>query len=159
LDIEPFVSLEDDPAQKKIIQDRRAVYFNTLYAVGFRTILPYGIRLEADNQKAIVALNTYYEDFMKKKGASDFLSDEFKQRRDSWVKRVLGLFFEVQRDGYLMVKKEDQKFDFEYIDFKIPLDVLNRERFKSAFSYFYLFDMKIDHEKINSIMKPTLLHM
>jgi len=158
LDIESFTPLGADSG-KESVQGRREVYFNTLHAAGFKTILPYGIKLEADNQKAKAGLNAYYENFMKKQGYKDFLGDGFIKRRDAWVDEVLQFFPEFQRDGYLMVKKEDQKFDFEYINFKIPLCVLNQKRFKAAFSYFHLFDVKIDQEKINSIMKPTLLNM
>jgi len=134
-----------------------SIYYNTIKAAGFETIIPYLSVLEKDNDEV-------YEKFqdLRLEMAKDGMDDEDIKKRLAvqWQSILL-----ILRWDFIMMKNGDSAINMEYEDYGVDMYVLNEERYKLAFSTWYLLPEsirsrvmpeRIDWSKANSIMRPTL---
>jgi spermidine synthase len=126
------------------------IYYNTIKAAGFDTIVPYVTLLERDNAKL-----------------NEALIDEPEATRLMIAEQTEYLLHAI-RSEFIMMKSEDSAINMEYADYGVEMYVLNEERYRSAFNIFYhlpetvdrneinLIPEKVDWSKVNSIMRPIL---
>jgi len=118
------------------------IYFNTLKAAGFNTIIPFASNLDFDNPEV-------YKIFVE--AASTNPKIELGKLESEIREYVL----DVQK-GFIMIKPGDGKINEIYKDPEVPLYVLNEKRFPLAFASVNVFLQEtIDEKKVNSIMRPT----
>jgi len=135
-----------------------AIYYNTIKAAGFETIVPYLSLLEKYNPKLYEKLNPkLYEKLIEEPEAIRQMV-----ARRSWY------LLNWMRWEFIMMKSEDSAINMEYRDYGVEMYVLNEERYKSTFDVFYylpeivdrsninLMPERVDWSKVNSIMRPTL---
>jgi len=127
-----------------------AIYYNTIKAAGFETIVPYLALLERDNPKL-------YERLIEEPEAIR----QMVARRSWYILNRL-------RPEFIMMKSEDSAINMEFRDYGVEMYVLNDERYESTFDIFYYLPEIVDRSKIklmpervawskvNSIMRPTL---
>lgn len=159
LDVGPLRAPLGNDRLEERIRRRRDVYFNTISAAGFQTVLLYGIMLEPDNQEVKKRLGQYYRRYIQEHGGPLVFDDEMTQRQELWVSAAIERFLQSQSDGYIFAVKESRAYGLEYADLGISLRALNKERFILAFPQNESRSHILDHRKINSIMKPVLLNM
>jgi spermidine synthase len=118
------------------------IYFNTLKAAGFDTIIPFASNLDFDNPEA-------YKIFAE--AASTNPKIDMRELESEIREYVL----DVQK-GFIMIKPGDEKINEIYKEPGVPLYVLNEKRFPLAFASVNVFlQEKTDEKKVNSIMRPT----
>lgn len=105
------------------------IYYHTIKAAGFRTIIPFTSALEIDNP-------------------------EIKELNIAW-EYIFG-FVDSLRQGFIMMRKSAGNLNMRYKDNGVKMYVLNEKRYKLAFSLPYPKPEEIDWGKVNSIMRPTL---
>ncbi|MCK5213920.1 MAG: hypothetical protein KAR05_01020 [Candidatus Omnitrophica bacterium] len=130
------------------------IYYHTLKAAGFKTILGYMSNLEGNNKKASSSL---LRAFQQHQGALSMnLSDKAQGRINSRILNVIQKHVILLREGFIFLKREDGEIRLKYEDQKIPLYVLNSPRFYAAFRVPYIYPSALDRSRVNSIMRPTL---
>lgn len=118
------------------------IYFNTLKAAGFDTIIPFASNLDFDNPEVY----KIFADAISKNSTIDLA--EIESEKEEYI-------LDVQK-GFIMIKKGDEEINTIYKDPEVELYVLNEKRFPLAFASIDVFlQEKIDKKKINSIMRPT----
>ncbi|MFC1976726.1 spermidine synthase [Chloroflexota bacterium] len=135
-----------------------AIYYNTIKAAGFETIVPYLALLEEYGPELYERLNPkLYENFVEE-------PETIRQMvaRRSWY------LLNWMRWPFIMMKSEDSAINMEYRDYGVEMYVLNEERYKLTFDVFYYLPETVDRRnidlmpgivnrrKVNSIMRPTL---
>lgn len=133
------------------------IYYNTLKAAGFRTVIPYVSVLETDNQRAKDILNGK-EIFVKQEitGKEVFKRTIEGRRKVSVIRQLIQIHTQDLQKGFIMAKKIFEDIKFEYKEPEAKLYVLNEKRFKLAFSLPFRFSEKIKSKRVNSIMRPVL---
>lgn len=118
------------------------IYYSTLNAAGFDTIIPFISNLEFDNPEV-------YEIFAEAATAGlDVNLEEIESEKNDHVTDL--------QKGFIMIKKGDGKINMKYREPGVELYVLNEERFYLSLSSLNLFlQERIDEKKVNSIMRPT----
>lgn len=127
------------------------IYANTLKKAGFSGILPYASNLEENNSKAISKLKNADITFSHPK------LGEYKpkgKQKESVVKQLIKVFAEDLQKGFIMAKKNKGSLEIKYKKPDISLFILDKKRFKLAFSFPYRISEKVDQKKVNSIMRP-----
>jgi len=142
------------------------VYFNTLKAVGFPTIVPYVTNLEVDNPIAKVALiGMMDENFSiverKFEKQGNFYESKFqrytaKEDPEEVADIIIENFFRGIEEGFIFVKANKVEPHTQYIDPGFPLFILNEKRFNLALTIADQLPQDLDPSEINSIMRPTL---
>ncbi len=118
------------------------IYFNTLKAAGFDTIIPFASNLDFDNPEA-------YKIFAEAASANPKID---MRDLESEIREYV---LDVQK-GFIMIKPGDGKINEIYKDPEVTLYVLNEKRFPLAFASVNVFLQEtIDEGKVNSIMRPT----
>jgi len=136
------------------------IYKSTLTTAGFETVIPYVSNLEGDNPQAYKILKKNlpllekewkkYLNIRTVESASG-ITDE-----DRLIKKLIASHIGRMKNGFIMIKTNSNRVHFNYNDFKVKHHVLNKDRFKIAFSYNANNLDIFNPEKVNSIMKPTL---
>ncbi|OGX55411.1 MAG: hypothetical protein A2447_11645 [Omnitrophica WOR_2 bacterium RIFOXYC2_FULL_38_12] len=136
------------------------IYSSTIRTAGFNTVIPYFSNFNG-KRKDITRL--IYE----------FLSqndEEWKKDVDKWgdgkiayepiqqevAAKAADGYLEKNLDGFIMMIKGQRPVNYKYIDFGIPLYVLNKGLFNDAFILNKRNEREIDPKNINSIMRPIL---
>ncbi len=140
------------------------IYYNTVKAAGFRTIVPYVSNLEINNHEAESYLWKNIEikienmDYPGLEETPSDISDTEKIRKvkANVIKKLIREFVLMKQQGFIFLKRKAEKLQPKYKDFNIDFSVLNEKRFKLAFTLPYSSSKKIDYSKVNSIMQPTL---
>ena len=145
-----FVVIDAPGSEIETPRNDWPIYYNTIKAAGFETIVPYITLLERYNPKL-------YEK----------LIEEPEAIRQMVARRSRDLLHSISSE-FIMMKSEDSAINMEYRDYGVEMYVLNEERYKSTFNIFYylpeivdrseinLMPERVDWSKVNSIMRPTL---
>ncbi len=123
-------------------------YYSTFKAAGFKTILPYEVRLESDNP----GLKEIAEEFATMGGLMD-VKDTGKERQffyDTVVRRVV----DNVSQRFVFLRAGKSVISRRYVDNKIPLHVFNAKRFALASNVAH--DASFRPEMVNSIIRPTI---
>ena len=135
------------------------VYFSTLRAAGYGTILPYVTNLDANNEKSRAIIDQFLdkkkEDWEKQvaiAGLSVSNEDWKSFMSDLLIKKILAKL----QQRFVFARKEESVCKLEYNNFGIEYTVLNKARFEAAFALSKLFGSVFDRAKVNSIMLPKL---
>jgi len=145
------------------------IYYNTLRAAGFKTILTFTTRLETDNPQATNFLTKKLgtmERFAVKEKSSDGTYVRRYIRKSQKITQLLESFSLAYEENMIMVKNEAQEIEWTYKDPGVDLYLLNEKRFYLAndaqgeemVNCQLAMDncQLIDKNKINSVMKPRL---
>ncbi len=144
-----FIVIDAPGGQIQAPRSDWAIYYNTIKAAGFETIVPYLSILEADNPKV-------YEGF---KDIQLEMAKHETEDKEVIRQRLAGRLWYMlwaMRYQFIMMKNGDSAINMEYKDYGVDMYVLNEERYKAAFNIYYPLPETIDWSKVNSIMRPTL---
>ncbi len=138
------------------------VFRNTLFAAGFKTIVPYTIDLEPDNPKAIEAVGAvlwgreYFSDPACEPSVTSCVPDSDKLRQ---AQRAVESFSGSIKQGFLFMSKVDlvQNTTFLPNAIPVPLRVLNEQRFRRALGHVHGLARDIPDSHIHSLLYPRLL--
>ncbi len=145
-----FVVIDAPGSKIGTLRNDWAIYYNTIKAAGFETIIPYLSLLEEDNPKL-----------------NEKLIEEPEAIRQMVAERLPYILPQLCWT-FIMMKSEDSAINTEYRDYGVEMYVLNEERYKSTFNIFYylpeivdrskinIMPERVDWSKVNSIMRPTL---
>jgi len=130
------------------------IYYNTLRAAGFESIVPYKTVLETDNPKAFEFLETWegtptFQDPATGRSRPDV--------RQEWMRRTVAqhvLYF--GESFILMSEDDDDPAVREYWDLGVELHMLSEKRFGLALLPPFSRGTGIDPRLVNSILLPTL---
>lgn len=152
-----FVALDAPGSSIGTPRNDWTIYYNTIKAAGFKTIVPYLSRLGKNNPKLYKKLRE------KLKLTGEPKAIEQMGNRLSWHK-----LRQWTRQPFIMMKSEDTAINREYRNYGVEMYVLNEARYESTFKVLYylpeivdrskinLMPEGIDWSKVNSIMRPTL---
>jgi len=158
LEMDGFVVIDAPGSERGTPRSDWAIYYNTIKAAGFETIVPYLTLLEEYNSGLYEKLNP--------KSYEKFIGEPEATRKI--VARRAWYMLNWMRWEFIMMKSEDSSINMEYTDYEVEMYVLNEERYKSTFDVFYYLpeivdrsDLnampeRVDLSKVNSIMRPTL---
>jgi len=150
LEKDGFVAINAIGSEIGAFRSDWAIYYNTIKAAGFETIVPYLSLLEGYNPKL-------YEKVIEEPTVTRQIAAE-----RVWY-MVRGL-----RSQFIMMKSEDSEINMEYKDYGIEMYVLNEERYKLTFNIFHylpetadrskidVMPERVDWSKVNSITRPAL---
>ncbi|MFC2010984.1 spermidine synthase [Chloroflexota bacterium] len=150
LEKDGFVAIDAVGSEIGALRSDWAIYYNTIKAAGFETIVPYLSLLEQYNPKL-------YEKVMEEPTVTRQIAAE-----RAWY-MVQGL-----RWPFIMMKSEDSAINMEYRDYGVEMYVLNEERYNLTFDIFHylpetgdrskvnIMPERVDWSKVNSITRPTL---
>ncbi len=119
-----------------------AIHSNTMRLAGFKTVIPYYSLLENDNPNAYGGVGDSADALIVEEETQELGTDS-------------GVNYELEQ-GFIMLRKDERRGPFEYMDFGIKLHVLNELRFGLAFPHFPENKGPVDLTKVNSILRPTL---
>ena len=132
---------------------------NTLFAAGFKTIVPYAIDLEPDNPKAIETLGAvlygreYFADSACDPAMTSCMpnADKLKQ-----AQRTVASFSESIKQGFVYMSKTGLISNREFLqkDLAVPLQILNEQRFKRALGH----ESSLSSETTDSLYVHSLLY-
>jgi len=125
------------------------IYFNTIKAAGFETIVPYLSLLEEDNPK----VNEKFKDIQSEMAKHEIEGKEVT--RQKLTRRLWDMLW-AMRYQFIMMKNGVNGINMEYQDYGVDMYVLNEKRYKLAFNIYYSLPETVDWSKVNSIMRPTL---
>jgi spermidine synthase len=128
------------------------IYYNTMRAAGFESIIPYHAALEPENAAAFALLDEW-------SGTPDFLDPMTAQPRldlrIDWMGRVIQQHIVGFREKFI-VMWNGQAPTPEYRDFGNELLILNERRFNLSFPPPFPLSAEIDPDRVNSILRPRL---
>jgi len=134
-----------------------SIYFNTLQAAGFKTVIPYISVLETDNLQAEKILNNKNWEIMQEVKNKQVVKRILRGRRKhSVISQLIKIYVQSLKKEFIFAKKGFETIKPEYVNPEVELFVLNQRRFYLSFSAFSDFSRKIDKLKINSITRPVL---
>ncbi|MFQ5561266.1 MAG: spermidine synthase, partial [Nitrospinota bacterium] len=131
------------------------IYYQTLRAAGFGTILPYISNFETQNDMVEPVLEKIgilqpASPHVRGDGKEEKLD---KETRRSIITQVSQEQRSIMQHGFIFAKKETNPVQKKYIDFGITTHVLTEKRFYLAFAI--PFPLPENRGKVNSIMKPA----
>ncbi|MFA5260927.1 MAG: hypothetical protein WC450_06860 [Candidatus Omnitrophota bacterium] len=141
------------------------VLSNTLFAAGFKTVVPYSIDLEPDNPKAIETVGAvlfgreYLADPSCDPSVTSCMPNTDKLEQ---AQRTVASFSTSIKQGFVFMSKTDliPKEKFLQNDIPIPLRVLNEQRFQRALGHVHgLSGETSDSGYIHSLLYPRLLRL
>jgi spermidine synthase len=121
-----FVAM-DSPGS--LVKGDWVIYYNTIKASGFETIIPFSSTLEEDNPQ---------------------FDKENKQLHEAVKAAVHDL-----RQGFIMMRKGGPPVVAPYGEPGISLYLMNEKRYRLSFRFPYSMKAGIDWDRVNSIMRPT----
>ena len=130
-----FVVIDSPHSDPLTPKNNWVIYYNTIKAAGFETVIPYLSLLEEDNPGL-------YKKFEKEEW-------EAVRRMVAWRLRFL-------RFGFIMMRNDGNEINMEYKDYDVEMYVLNEKRYELAFKTDFPLPATTDWSKVNSIMRPTL---
>lgn len=132
-----FVAIDAPGSMIRSSDNDWLIYYHTIKASGFKTIVPFASVLEEDNPKLFQAFYKAYN-----LGVED-------------VNEIPDLVRDLCM-GFIMMRKSDESGDMPYKENGIENYVLNEKRYQLAFTLPYPMPKEIDWKMVNSIMRPTL---
>ena len=137
------------------------IYYATLRAAGWRTIVPYLTTLELDNPRAREILSRFRLDARLERDLAAIADPAERDRRRTearteLVDRYMRAFSRQLEQGFILLFPDEREVRPEFTDAGIPLYVLNAERYSHAFDVVMPHPETIDPSKVNSILRPTL---
>ena len=130
------------------------VYYNTIRAAGFESVVPFTTELDADNPRAVEFLESW-------EGTPSFLDPETGEPREvirrAWISQVVAQHVTYFNESFILMWKDDRDPEaLEYRDLGIELLMLNEKRFGLAFPGPFSREAAIDAASVNSILRPKL---
>lgn len=156
-----FYSEPDEDGNLRLVPGREwDIYYNTIRAAGFESIIPYKTVLETDNPRAMEFLETW-------EGTPTFQDPTTglprPDVRQEWMRRLLevhvtyfGETFILMSDGDGDGRGDGESSVREFIDLGVELHMLNEKRFGLALLPPFSRREGIDPRLVNSILLPTL---
>ncbi len=144
--IEPIPYRGEDGFRQYYIGDKWPVYYHTLKAAGFATVVPFQSALELDNQQALDAVEEYYLN------ATVASTTERMKISEGVLQESIDSFTQ----GFIFAIPPKAEIPFAYHDPGVPLHVLNGKRFALS-KLPYPGPEEIDPEQVHSIFKPRIL--
>ncbi|MCB0336804.1 MAG: hypothetical protein KDD62_10885, partial [Bdellovibrionales bacterium] len=141
------------------------IYYNTLKAAGFDTIVPYVTTLETDNPKAWEILNQVQGNMLiDERVATLLLQTEDTQERETILR--LGRQAAIQsalvdhtmslQQGFIAAAKNPSALrSRRFVELGINLRVLTPARFYLAFEVDFPTTANVEWRYVNSILRPT----
>ncbi|MGE0268797.1 MAG: spermidine synthase [Candidatus Omnitrophota bacterium] len=133
------------------------VYFSTLTAAGFRSVIPFFSTLESDNLEAIQLLSSMFKETHQLRVTQEN-SKEVKviAGRAAIVKKIIQDFIQDHQNSFIMSKKLDGKINRTYNSFGIDHLILNEKRFNLTLDRPHIINDLPSDNLINSVTRPTL---
>jgi spermidine synthase len=150
-----FFSEPDDDGNLRLAPGGEwEVYYSTLRAAGFESIIPYKTVLETDNPKAFEFLETWEGTPIFQDPLTGLPNPDVRQE---WIRRTVAEHVLYFRESFLLMSAGDVDPALrEYRDFGIELHMLNEKRFGLAFLPPFSRGAGVDPRLVNSIFLPTL---
>lgn len=127
------------------------IYFNTLRAAGYKSIIPYVSNLEVKNELAYKGLRAIY-DGLQNEGK---LTPQSNDRRiKAEVEQYIYRFVTDVQYGFVMAKKTTFNDQITFINYPIELNVLNAQRLKQAFDVAFHSSGEINQTMVNTRWTP-----
>ena len=131
---------------------RLEIYYNTLRAAGFESIVPYRTALDMDNPAAFALLDDW-------EGTPDFTDrltgEPSLGMRSDWMQQTISRHLQYFREGFIVMWNGEAPTG-EYWDPDVELSILNEKRFGLSFPPPFPRSTEIDARRVNSILLPTL---
>ena len=121
------------------------VYYETLKAAGFDTIVPFVSALDVDNPAACEALRPLLEPHGLTGDAGV-----------AWTFERISNHVDALMQGFILARRGPSRGPPKYRDLGVKLHVLNETRFQLAFEQPYPMRAGIDVRQVNSIVRPTM---
>jgi len=130
------------------------IYYNTIRAAGFESVVPFTTELDADNPKAIEFLESW-------EGTPDFPDPESGERREvirnAWIRQVVAQHVTYFNESFILMWKDEQDPEVHaYRDLGVELHILNEKRFGLAFPAPFSRTAAVETGSVNSILLPRL---
>ena len=150
-----FYSAADDDGNLRMAPGQEwDIYYNTIRAGGFESIIPYKTALEPDNPKALEFLASWEETPTFRDPISGRVRQDVRQE---WIRRTVAQHVLYFGEGCLLMSAGDiDPAVRQFRDFGVELHMLNEKRFGLAFLPPFSSDTEIDVRLVNSILLPTL---
>ncbi len=137
------------------------VYYHTLLAAGWGTIVPYLTTLEVENDAARAVLDEAASRLPPgSRHARLFAAAPTEEERDAlrgaFVRDLLEAHVYMLQQGFVLLSPRESPFTLEWRDPGVPLDVLTEERFTLSFRVRFPAPPEVDPSLVNSILRPTL---
>ena len=130
------------------------IYYNTLRAAGFESIVPYKTVLETDNPKAFEFLETWEGTPTFQDPGTGLPRPDVRQE---WMRRTVAQHVLYFGESFILMSVDDLDPAVpQYRDFGIELHMLNEKRFGLALLPPFSRGAEIDPHLVNSILLPTL---
>ena len=130
------------------------IYYNTLRAAGFESIIPYKTALEPDNPKAFEFLETWEETPTFTDPISGLPRPDVRQE---WMRRTIAQHVLYFGEGFILMDAgSTDPAVREFRDFGVELHMLNEQGFRLAFLPPFSRETAINPSLVNSILLPTL---
>ena len=143
-----------------VIENYWNIYSSTIKIAGFKTIIPFFSNFNSKRKeiKQIIYdfLDTNAEEWKKKVPRDKKDRTDYQVIQDKVAGQVADKYLAKNLDGFIMMIKGNRKANYQYIDFKIPVYVLNEELFEDAFDFTKRIEDKMNPDNINSIFRPIL---
>ncbi len=149
-----FNQLDRDGNLRLIPDGEWQIYYNTIRAAGFESIVPYTTVLDADNPRAFQFLESW-------EGTPSFADPETGEPREeirrAWISQVVAQHVTHFDESFILMWKDGRDPEArEYWDLDVELLMLNEKRFGLAFPAPFSRAEAIATGSVNSILLPRL---
>ncbi len=150
-----YFAQPDQDGNLRLIPDGEwQIYYNTIRAAGFESIVPYTTVLDADNPKAFEFLESW-------EGTPSFPDPESGEARAeirrAWISQVVAQHVTYFDESFILMWKDDRDPEArEYWDLGVELLMLNEKRFGLAFPAPFSRAAPFETGSVNSILLPKL---
>jgi hypothetical protein len=130
------------------------IYYNTIRAAGFESIVPFTTVLDADNPRAFEFLESW-------EGTPSFPDPDSGEPREeirrAWISQIVAQHVTYFDESFILMWKDDRAPEArEYWDLDVELLMLNEKRFGLAFPAPFSRAAAIETGSVNSILLPRL---
>ena len=154
-----FTQPDQDGSLRLVPEGEWQIYYNTIRAAGFESIVPFTTVLDADNPTAIEFLESW-------EGTPSFRDPESGEPREAirraWISQMVAEHVTHFDESFILMWKGEPDRDRpgqearEYWDLGVELHMLNERRFDLAFPAPFSTTAAIDTRFVNSILLPKL---
>ena len=150
-----YFAQPDQDGNLRLIPDGEwQIYYNTIRAAGFESMVPYTTVLDADNPRAFEFLESW-------EGTPSFPDPESGEPREeirrAWISQLVAQHVRYFDESFILMWKDDRDPEArEYWDLGVELLMLNEKRFGLAFPPPFSPAGPVETGSVNSILLPKL---
>ena len=150
-----YFTQPDQDGNLRLIPDGEwQIYYNTIRAAGFESMVPFTTVLDADNPRAFEFLESWG-------GTPSFPDPDSGEPREeikrAWISQIVAQHVTYFDESFILMWKDDRAPEArEYWDLDVELLMLNEKRFGLAFPAPFSLVAAIETGSVNSILLPRL---